>query len=274
MTRLVLSPAVAVALLACAGLAAAQERIVSGRIVVQGTDAPLGNAGVHVVGRDVGVCTTQNGEFALAAPAGATELELSVPGWTGRVWLAPSQSDVTLKIDSRVVATLPELVVTAQAAPPIERSEGNAVARIEVARLRRPPAGSIETMLAGLVPGLRVTRPNVAGRGSQIQIRGVNSITGSTSPVFVIDGVMIAEPPTTGAADARFGSPAQELADRIAEIDPNDVESIRVLRGASAAARYGPQAANGVILITTRRGLALPEQVRADPLPVCPPAHR
>lgn len=262
---------IAAALVACAGLASAQERTISGQVVVQGTDAPLRNAGIRVVGSDVGVCTTETGEFSLRVPAGSAVLELTVPGWAGRVRLAPSQEDVMLKVDARVVATLPELVASAQAAPPIERAEGNAVARIEVGRLPHAGASSLEALLAARVPGLRITRPNVAGRGSRIQIRGVNSIMGSTSPVFVVDGVVLTEAPTTGADDPRFGSPAQDLADRIAEIDPNDVESVRVLRGASAGARYGPMAANGVIVITTKRGRALSPLVDADPVLRCPP---
>src|SRR5207244_2748162 len=158
---------------------------------------------------------------------------------------------------------LEAVVVTGQA-PGIERkSLATAVATVEAVDLVRIHAASVEQELAGKLSGMQVAKNGYApGGGVMVRLRGQTSIIGNASPLYVIDGVIasdVAIPPgtnpiTLAAVDGSIATTQEFPVNRIADLNPNDIESVEVLKGASASAIYGSKASNGVIMITTKRG--------------------
>ncbi len=153
------------------------------------------------------------------------------------------------------------VTVTGQATTVDRRSAATAVAAVNTEELNRVPARSIEGNLAGKVAGARFFENSGApGGGAQIQIRGATSVLGVGDPLYVVDGVIIsnANVSSGGSAVTRasgsLGSSQDQVVNRLADLNPNDIETIEVLKSAAASAIYGSRATNGVVVITTKRG--------------------
>jgi len=241
----------------------AQERRVTGR-VTRGTSAePVAAAEVSVVGqpRFAPVLTTEEGRFSLVVPAGEFKLQVRAVGFArAEVTVAADRSTVDVPLQEDVFK-LDEVVVTGQATTVARRSATTAIAYVSGAEVSNVPSPTVLNALSGKVTGVNLqSNSGAPGGGIQMQIRGNTTILGAFDPLFVVDGVIYSNasiPSGRGLANAA-GSATQEAdaVNRIADLNPADIASIEVLKGAAASSIYGSKASNGVVVITTVRGSA------------------
>jgi TonB-linked SusC/RagA family outer membrane protein len=245
------------------GVLSAQERTVSGAVVDSATGEPVANADILVKGTLSRVVTRVNGQFILTqAPSPAFTLVVRAIGFRRReVPVAVNQTDVMITL-GRDVFKLEELVITGQATGIEKQNLPNAVATVSGDELTRVPSQTLESALQGKIPGALIQANSGApGGGIQVSLRGTSTINGGAEPLFVVDGIVVSNVSIPNGADAvtasrAGGNPTNQdnAVNRIADLNPNDIERIEVLKGGSAAAIYGSKATNGVIIITTRRG--------------------
>ncbi|HEX2094256.1 MAG TPA: SusC/RagA family TonB-linked outer membrane protein [Longimicrobiaceae bacterium] len=249
--------------------ATAQQRQITGR-VVSTSGVPLENARVVIAGTSQGTTTDAQGNFTLFVPEGTARLGVSRIGHLAReVSVPPSQSSVTVQL-SQDVLNLEGIVVTGQATSVARRNLANAVATVNAEELTPVPAQTVEKALQGKIAGANIsTNSGAPGGGVQVDLRGVSSINAASEPLWVVDGVILSNVAIASGANAvtaaSSGSNASNQdapANRIADLNPEDIESIEVLKGASASAIYGSRASNGVIIVTTKRGRAGAPEVR------------
>jgi len=242
----------------------AQTRRVSGRVTVEGSGEPIVAASVNVVGTSVGTYTDDQGRYSLNVPDGPTTLRVRRIGYTQKTLAVPAgATDANIAL-ARDVLQLETQVVTGTATSVSSVNAANAVTVISGDKLTRAPAQTIDYALQGKIPGAIVTQNSGApGGGVQVQLRGVSTINASFLPLYVIDGVIIDNSSIanginaiTEAAGGNFGSSQDQRVNRTADINPNDIESIQVLKGPSASSIYGSRGTNGVIIITTKQGQA------------------
>jgi TonB-linked SusC/RagA family outer membrane protein len=223
----------------------AQGRTVSGKVIDEKGGAPLNGVSVVVKGTSVGTSTDKNGSFSLSLPANAKTLVFSFIDYTSLEVSVGNQStfNVSLTSEERTIA---EVVVVGYGTQK-KKTVTSSIGKIDPAPIADLVTPSIDRQLAGRTAGIQVTTStglvNVAPR---IRIRGVNSINGSRSPLIVVDGTPVIDGGFSGVANTNA----------LADINPADVESVEVLKDGAAAAIYGSRAANGVLLITTRKGRA------------------
>lgn len=239
----------------------AQTRDITGKVTQAGTGQPIPDATVSVVGQQVGVRTNDRGEYRLRVPSGEVLLQARTLGYkrvTARVAAGQGTADFSLEKD---VLQLEGVSVTGQATTVDRKVAATAVATVSTGELNRVPARSIESNLAGKVAGARMFENSGApGGGAQIQIRGATSVLGSGDPLYVVDGVIISNASITSGASSitrasgSTGSTQDQVVNRLADLNPNDIETIEVLKSAAASAIYGSRATNGVVVITTKRG--------------------
>jgi len=225
------------------------QRTISGKVTDEKGN-PIGNVSVLVRGTTTGTTTKADGTYSLAIPANAKALVFS------SVDMSPVEMgigtgnmlDATLKAEDK---TMSEVVVTAFGIKKDKKTLGYGVTQVSSEELTRARTTNITNALAAKVPGVRVSGSGGSFTSSSILIRGFTTFTGSNQPLFVIDGIPI--------DNSGGGSPLQNgpsVSSRAIDINQEDVESMSVLKGASAAVLYGSRAANGVILITTKKGKA------------------
>ena len=240
----------------------AQQREIRGVVTSAVTGAPLSGANVILVGTTIGTLTDANGGFVLPVPTGDARLRVSLIGFQARTIDTPTgQSSVNVALEEDVL-NLEGVVVTGQATTVARRNLANAVGTVTAEELVPVTAQTVETALQGKVAGANIqTNSGAPGGGVQVDLRGVSSINAASEPLWVIDGVIasnVAIPSNANAITAASGGSNASNQDapvnRIADLNPEDIERIEVLKGASAAAIYGSQASNGVIIVTTKRG--------------------
>jgi len=192
-----------------------------------------GIPGVSVVikGTTTGTTTDGNGAFSINVKSGNAELVITSVGYVSKTVGVGNRSSVAVTLDEDV-SQLSEVVVTGYSSQRKKDITG-AVAVVSAKELTALPAASVTQMLQGRASGVTVGNDNSPGGGTMVRVRGFGS-TNNNSPLYVIDGV-----PTQGTLN---------------QINPNDIESMQVLKDASAASIYGARAANGVVIITTKRG--------------------
>lgn len=251
-------------------LAQAQgTRRVTGIVTVQGSTEPVAGATVQVIGTTLGAVADGGGRFSVSVPAGAQQLRVRRIGFQAKVVpVGPNTQSVTVGL-TRDVLQLETQVITGQATTVARANAANAITVVNTEQLNRVPQPTVENALQGKVPGAVITQNSGApGGGIQVQIRGTNTINGSYQPLYVIDGVIVdnsafpnglnaitaAGAGGTGQVGASIGSNQDQQVNRLADINPEDIASIEVLKGPAAGAIYGSRGANGVVIITTKRG--------------------
>ena len=246
---------VALALL-FAGSAGAQETKTIKGMVRDVTGEPLIGASVIEKGTNNGVITDVDGNFTLTVPADAT-LSIAYMGYATReIHLAKrkKQGDlrVTLREDSQ---QLKEVVVTAMGIKKDTKRLGYAVSTIESDEIVKAGATNFASAMYGKAPGIRITQTQGGSAGAvSINVRGLTSITGNNQPLIILDGVPIRNGGTGKSTDfAEFGNDGQIRSNGLVDINPEDIESVSVLKGASATALYGSEAAYGAVVITSKR---------------------
>lgn len=259
---------VLVALTFVAGVADARPprplaRTISGRVTSALTGDPVLGASVSVVGTSIIAVTSDRGEFSLSAPDGAVTLLIRGIGYKRRTVNVPAdQNTVDVRLEPDVF-NLEAVVVTGQATGVEKRYAPNAVATLAAGDLSRVPVPSVETSIQGKVPGAVIQQNSGApGGGIQVKLRGVSTLNGLSAPLYVVDGIIMSDVAITNnqqvvtlSNSGSNPSPLQQnQVNRIADLNPYDIENVEVLKGASAAAIYGSKAANGVVVITTKQG--------------------
>lgn len=227
----------------------------SAKITTQGTviDAqgePLIGVSILEVGTTNGTITDIDGKFTLQVTSGA-KLELSYIGYKTQQLKAVSDLGTIQMSDDTEV--LQEVVVTALGIKREKKALGYAMQEVKGESLVEARETNLANALSGKISGVQIIRSsNGPGGSSKIQLRGANSVTGTNQPLIVVDGVPMDN--FTGASNNDIDNPSMDMGNGLSDINPEDIESMSVLKGASAAALYGSRAGNGVILITTKKG--------------------
>jgi TonB-dependent SusC/RagA subfamily outer membrane receptor len=241
----------------------AQALEISGTVTERKTGEILPGANVQVKGTNLGTATDRDGKFNMRLP-NFTEATLVVSfiGYkTQEVNVSTSISDLPIVLEEDVLK-VSEVVVTGLATSVKRRSLANSVGTVSSKELATAPTQTLERALNGKIAGISVSQNTGApGGGIYVNLRGTTTIEGSTDPLYVVDGVIVNNSAiqsgidlVTLAAGAGSPRPQGQPTNRIADINPNDIENIEVLKGSSAAAIYGSKASNGVIIITTKHG--------------------
>ena len=242
---------------------AAQTREITGKVTQAGSGNPITEATVGLLGAQVGVRTNERGEYRLKIPsAGATVLVRAIGFKRASRAVGASAISADFALDKDVLQ-LEGVTVTGQATTVDRRNASTAIASVSAQELNIAPAKSIEGQLAGKVVGATVfENSGVPGGGMQIQIRGATSILGQGDPLYVVDGIIVSNasiPAGLASISRSSGSQASsqdQVVNRLADFNPNDIENIEVLKSAAATAIYGSRATNGVVVITTKKGKA------------------
>lgn len=219
--------------------------------VVSDAFGPVTGASVLVKGTTNGVITDIDGNFSLTGVKKGDIIEISFVGYKKQeiAWQG-TPLQVTLEEDSEMLG---EVVVTALGIKREKKALGYAVQDVKGDALLESRESNIANALTGKIAGVQITRSSNGPAGSsKIQLRGNNSVTGLNQPLIVVDGIPMDN--FTGASNNDYWNPTADMGNGLGDINPEDIESMSVLKGASAAALYGSRAGNGVILITTKRG--------------------
>ena len=229
----------------------AQQRVVTGKVISDEDGLGLPGATVLAKGTTVGTTTDLDGNYSINVPAGSNVLIFSFVGLKASEESIGNRTviNVTLAIDA---SQLSEVVVTAIGIEREKKALGYGVTSVDSDQLENRPEQDVARVLQGKVPGVNITSTNgMSGSGTNMVIRGYSSATGSNQPLFVVDGV----PFNTSTNNTNgFTTGGATTSSRFLDIDPNNIESMSVLKGLSATVLYGDQGRNGVILITTKSG--------------------
>ncbi len=229
----------------------AQQRVITGTVISEEDGLGLPGATVLVKGTTVGTTTDLDGNYSISVPAGSDVLIFSFVGLKTAEEAIGNRSvvNITLTTDA---SNLSEVVVTAIGIEREKKALGYAVTSVGNEQLENRPEADVARVLQGKVPGVNITSTNgMSGSGTNMVIRGYSSATGSNQPLFVVDGVPFN---TSTNAQNGFTTGGGTTSSRFLDIDPNNIESMSVLKGLSATVLYGDQGRNGVILITTKSG--------------------
>ena len=227
--------------------AVAQDRRVTGKVTSAEDGNVLPGVSVQIKGTTRGTQTDAEGNYSIAVPTTATTLVFSFVGTTAQEVVIGnrSQINVALTNDSRALSEVVVVGYGTQQRRDLTGSQAS-ISGKDIANL---PVQTFETALQGRTPGVQITQGSgKLGTALQIRVRGAASISAGNEPLYVLDGIPITSQDLNTSDNEQF-SP-------LADIDPNDIESIEILKDASASAIYGSRASNGVVLITTKRGKA------------------
>jgi TonB-linked SusC/RagA family outer membrane protein len=261
-----LSVFVLAVLAALPAVASAQTREITGTVTVAGSDVPLIGATVSVEGTPQVTQSDAGGRFRLRAPAGQITLTARHIGYQrSSRSVPPDQSTVDFALE-RDVLRLDVVVTTGQATTVERRSATTAIAHVSGDALNTVATPTIENALAGKITGVNLqSNSGAPGGGIQMQIRGNNTILGSFDPLYVVDGIIVSNDRIASGRGsitaAAFLTAEDDAVNRTADIDPSTIEDIQILKGAAASSIYGSKAANGVVIITTKRGARGPARV-------------
>lgn len=249
--------------IAVPSVARTQTHVVSGRVYSTATQEGLPGAILTVVGGSQAAQADNEGRYRITLPETDVTLLVRALGHKRtEVRVSASQSTVDVALEKDPLR-LEEVVVTGQATTVERQSAASAVTTVTAEQLTTVSAQSLESALQGKVVGARTNMNSGApGGGGQVQIRGVTTILGNPDPLYVVDGVVISNAQiqsgintiTNAGGRAAIATNQDNGTNRLADINPNDIETVQVLKGAAASAQYGSRATNGVILITTKRG--------------------
>ncbi len=229
-----------------------QIRVVRGTVVDAEDSVPLPGVSVSVKGTSIGTITNTNGTYEIAVPQDRTSLIFSFVGMLTQEIDLEGQTtvDVTLEPTSM---ELDEVVVTALGVSREKKSLGYAVQEMDGEAVNQVKSDNVVNALSGKIAGVQVKMNNNFGGSTNITIRGSSSLTQSNQALFVVDGVPVSNAITNNDEQSQ-GRQGYDFGNAVSDINPNDIESISVLKGAAATALYGSRAANGVIIITTKTG--------------------
>lgn len=247
----------------------AQSRVVKGTISDSKTKETLPGVTVLIEGTTVATSTNMNGEFTINVEGEGKKLVISSIGYVTKTIAADQDViNVTLDTDAKLLS---ETVVTALGVSREKKSLGYATQEISGDKLTEVKSGNFVNQLSGKVAGLKIKNSGNIGGSTNVVIRGTTSMFGDNQALFVVDGIPMnnnttnADVSTTpgGTATQANGASGYDYGNPISDLNPEDIESVNVLKGAAATALYGSRAARGVIIITTKKGrLTTPGRAR------------
>ncbi|MFN9257276.1 MAG: TonB-dependent receptor domain-containing protein [Gemmatimonas sp.] len=239
-----------------AAQAVAPTGTVRGRVTDGATGRPLADVQLLVTGTRVGAVTNASGDFTLVgAPTGPRTVVLRRIGYqpvTRAVTVNAGGTpplDVTLTVSA---VNLSEVVVTGSAAPTEKRKVGTSIASLDSTMISRAQAVTVDQALQGKIAGAQISQNSggPGGGGISVRLRGTNSFISGSDPLYIIDGVIV----DNGSGQLADLGGRSNPQNRLADLNPQDIERVEVIRGAAAAALYGSRANNGVVQIFTKRG--------------------
>ncbi|MEM7102434.1 MAG: SusC/RagA family TonB-linked outer membrane protein [Bacteroidota bacterium] len=246
------------------GFAAAQFTATG--TVTDEKDVPLIGVSVAVKNTSLGTVTNLDGEFSLNVPGNSAVLVFSYVGYEGQETTVSSGSPSAAVVMTEGATQLDEIVVTGLASSVKRSNLANSVASISSKELTGVTTQStMDGALYGKFKGAEIrSNSGAPGGGISVKLRGVTSVFGDQQPLYIVDGVYVDNSSITSgtnivseaAGGGNTSTNQDDASNRIADIDPEDIESIEILKGASAAAIYGSRAAGGVVIITTKKGQA------------------
>lgn len=235
---------------------AAQTGTIAGTVTDQ-AGTPLQGVQVVLVGTQRGIASTADGRFILPnVPAGERQVRAIMLGFRAETRTVQVPANATVTVEFRLTPSavaLDEIVITGTAGGTERRALGNVVAGIRAAEVVEfAPVRDVQSLLNARAPNVLITPgTGQVGSGSQIRIRGSSSLSLSNTPLLYVDGVRVENAQNSGPVNQAFGS---SVISRINDFNPDDIESIEIIKGPAAATLYGTEAANGVIQIITRKG--------------------
>lgn len=228
-----------------------KDILITGKVTDNTTGEPLHGVSVVIKGTSNGTTTDANGNFTIQAPENAT-LEFTVVGYGTTTARASRSGVLNISLD-RLDASMNEVVVVGYGTQSKKDIIGS-IASVGAKQLQDKAVVSFGEAIAGQVAGVQVQQTSSApGAGLSIKIRGVGSISADNTPLYVIDGVPLDN--TTGSYSAQGASGANVPTNPLASINPGDIQSIDILKDASATSIYGSRGSNGVVIITTKQGV-------------------
>lgn len=236
--------------------AAQQTGVITGQVVAVGTAQPLPAVQVFIRGTSIGALTNEEGRYRLArVPLGEQSLTVSLLGYGSatRVVTVPAGQTLVENFELEEAAiTLDQIVVTGYEVTRVQTDRTGSAVELGGDEIASMPVQTIEQAIQGRMAGVRVgATTGQPGAGLEVRVRGIGSIDAGNQPLYIVDGVQLA---------ARGEDDQVTATSPLAALDPNDIASIEVLKDPAAASIYGAQAANGVVLITTRRGMNGPSE--------------
>jgi TonB-linked SusC/RagA family outer membrane protein len=256
-------PVVAITAGASTQAGAPTTRTVKGKVIDPTTKEPIAAAQIEAVGTGAVVFSDADGSFTIDnLPPGPVRLDVSAPEHESHVLeVAPGQTTVDVPL---ALSKGEQIVIEGRAPVIVKQNLANGASVIDGKDLNRVAAATLDDAMVGKLSGANLQANSGApGGGAQLRLRGISTINGQSSPLYVIDGVIISNVALPSGANVISAAAAggnssnqDNPVNRLADLNPNDIENIEVLKGASAAALYGSKAANGVVVITTKRGRA------------------
>lgn len=236
-------------------------RTVLGRVIDPDSKEPIVAAQVMVPATGQVYFTEADGTFAIEnAPEGPFEINISAGEHETRdIKIQPGQTNVDVSL---ALVQGEQIVIEGRAPAILKTNLANGASVVGDKELNRVTSATVDAAMQGKLAGANLQfNSGAPGGGAQLRLRGISTINGQSSPLYVIDGVIVSNVAVPSGANAITGAAAGGSAsnqdnpvNRIADLNPNDIENVEVLKGASAAALYGSKAANGVVIITTKRG--------------------
>ena len=224
------------------------QQTVKGKVTAQEDGMPLPGVSIVVQGTNTGAVTDLEGNYSISVPNSESVLVFSFIGYTTQQKIVGNSSEINISL-SEDISQLGEVVVTALGITRDERSIGYSTQEVTGENLTYTKEQNVLGSLSGKIAGVQVTGSSGASMGGtqKIKIRGVNSISGGGEPLMVIDGTPISNSNFSGASGQDYGNLGQD-------VNPEDIETINVLKGPAASALYGIRGQYGVIMITTKKG--------------------
>src|SRR5699024_1956038 len=240
-----------------AGAAFAQTGTLTGSVTDANSDEPLPGVNVFIPDLQRGAATDAEGQFTIEGiEYGTYTVRASFIGYTAfEQEVTIDQETVTLSIELEAgTQQLEDIVVTALGVETEERTLGYSVQNVSGEELSEAKTSNFVNSLKGKVAGANITSSNAMGGSSRIVLRGESSLTGNNQPLFIVDGIPLDNSNFQTNAGQATGGGGYDYGNAISSIDPNNIQSVSVLKGASATALYGSRGANGVVQITTKDG--------------------
>ena len=238
-------------------LHAQETRTITGQVVAGETKQPVSSVRVTVKGTSISTTTDADGKFTLQVPANATTLVFAYIGFRAVELPIQDQMQVSMELQALV---LEGVVVTALGIQREQRTLPFAAQALSDHKLTDVPSPNVISTLQGNIAGVQITNSSSPFGSARIVVRGSSSILGENQPLIVVDGIPI---DNSAASNTGYGAGSMggyDVGNAAADIDPNNIQSLTVLKGPNAAALYGSRAANGAIVITTKKGEGAPSQ--------------
>jgi TonB-dependent starch-binding outer membrane protein SusC len=236
----------------------AQRGAVVGRVTDKATGTPVPAVSVFIAGTSRGTVTGSDGRYRIVSiPAGAVQVRVLRLGFEAQTKSAQITDGVTDSVDFALApsaVTLDQVVVNATGEQQSTRETGNVVSTIAPDSIAQPAVADFSDLLNSRAPGVSITQQSgTTGGASKIRIRGANSVSLNNDPLLVIDGNRVDN--NTNSASAGLFTGGQTVS-RFDDLDPDEIEDVQILKGPAASALYGTAGSNGVILVTTKHGVA------------------